>query len=87
MTGTRKDRPKLEELHKTLRKGDMVVVYKLDRISRSTKHLIELTEVFMEKGVDFVSIQAGICHSRPIFCPSRLGVNGLNNSAHSLRKH
>ena len=40
-----------------LRKGDKVVVYKLDRISRSTKHLIELSELFNEKGVDFVSIQ------------------------------
>ncbi|PEW23994.1 recombinase family protein, partial [Bacillus cereus] len=37
MTGTRRDRPQLEELLKVLRSGDKVVVYKLDRISRSTK--------------------------------------------------
>lgn len=60
MTGTRKDRPRLEEMIKYLRQGDMVVVYKLDRISRSTKHLIELTEQFEKLGVDFISIQDNI---------------------------
>ncbi|MEP9408590.1 recombinase family protein [Peribacillus frigoritolerans] len=60
MTGTRKDRPKLEEMIKFLREGDKVVVYKLDRISRSTKHLIELTEQFEKLGVHFVSIQDNI---------------------------
>lgn len=42
MTGTKKDRPQLEELLKVLRQEDKVVVYKLDRIYRSTKHLIEM---------------------------------------------
>lgn len=46
LTGTRKNRPGLEELLKTLRSGDKIVVYKLERISRSTKHLIELSELF-----------------------------------------
>lgn len=56
MTGIKKDRPQLEELLKVLRKGDKIVIYKLDRISRSTKHLIELSEKFKELGVDFISI-------------------------------
>ncbi|KZD44853.1 DNA-invertase [Bacillus cereus] len=43
LTGTRRDRPQLEDLLKILRSGDKIVVYKLDRISRSTKHLIELS--------------------------------------------
>ncbi|SEG88341.1 Resolvase, N terminal domain [Bacillus sp. ok061] len=60
MTGTKKDRPQLEELLKVLRKGDKIVVYKLDRISRSTKHLIELREKFKELGVDFISIHDNI---------------------------
>lgn len=34
-----------------------MVVYKLDRISRSTKHLVELMEHFEAKGINFVSIQ------------------------------
>lgn len=56
-SGKRKNRPQLDELLKVLRKGDTVVVYKLDRISRSTKHLIELMEQFEAKGIHFVSIQ------------------------------
>lgn len=56
-SGKRKNRPQLDELLKVLRKGDTVVVYKLDRISRSTKHLIELMEYFKAKGIHFVSIQ------------------------------
>jgi DNA invertase Pin-like site-specific DNA recombinase len=56
MSGTRKDRPQLEALLAGLKPGDKVVVYKLDRISRSTKHLIELVELFEAKGVEFVSI-------------------------------
>ncbi|MDQ0415805.1 recombinase family protein [Mesobacillus stamsii] len=60
ITGTKKDRPALNEMLKMLRSGDRVVVYKLDRISRSTKHLIELAELFEEKGVEFVSISDSI---------------------------
>ncbi|HEM1339007.1 TPA: recombinase family protein, partial [Listeria monocytogenes] len=42
VTGSKRDRPQLEDMIKGLREGDSVVIYKLDRISRSTKHLIEL---------------------------------------------
>lgn len=59
-SGKRKSRPQLDELLKVLRKDDTVVVYKLDRISRSTKHLIELMEYFEIKGIHFVSIQDNI---------------------------
>ncbi|MEH7126030.1 recombinase family protein [Bacillus sp. JJ1773] len=60
ITGTKKDRPALNEMLKMLRPGDRVIVYKLDRISRSTKHLIELVELFEEKEVEFVSVQDNI---------------------------
>lgn len=60
MTGSRQDRPQLEEMLKFLREGDTVVVYKLDRISRSTKHLIQLSEFFDENDVQFVSLQDSI---------------------------
>lgn len=56
-SGKKKSRPQLDDLLKVLRKGDTVVVYKLDRISRSTKHLIELMEHFEAKGIHFISIQ------------------------------
>lgn len=60
ITGTKKDRPVLNEMLKMLRIGDRVIVYKLDRISRSTKHLIDLSELFEEKGVEFVSLSDNI---------------------------
>ena len=60
ITGTRKDRFSLEELLKVIRPGDKLIVYKLDRISRSTKHLIELSELFDSLNVDFISIADNI---------------------------
>ena len=66
ITGTKKDRPELEEMLKTLRAGDTVIVYKLDRISRSTKHLIELSDFFNENNVEFISIQDKIDTSTPM---------------------
>ena len=35
-----KERPELERMIKMLRKGDVVIVWKLDRLGRSLKHLI-----------------------------------------------
>ncbi len=57
VTGTKTDRPKLQELLSYARKGDQIVVYKLDRLSRSTKHLIELAEELEEREIELVSIQ------------------------------
>ena len=66
MSGKRKDRPELEKMLEMLRPGDRVVVYKLDRIGRSLKHLIELVEHFHEIGVEFVSLHENIDTSTPI---------------------
>jgi DNA invertase Pin-like site-specific DNA recombinase len=66
MTGTKKERPKLAEMMTILRPGDKVVIYKLDRIGRSTKHLIDLSEYFEKRGVEFVSIQDSIDTSTPM---------------------
>lgn len=60
ITGTKKDRPAFNEMVKYLREGDTVVVYKLDRIGRSTKHLVDLINDFQEKGINFVSINENI---------------------------
>lgn len=56
ITGKTKHRPELDKMLETLREGDQVVVVKLDRIGRNTKHLIELSERFASMGVDFVSL-------------------------------
>ncbi|MCU5201671.1 MULTISPECIES: recombinase family protein [Bacillus cereus group] len=65
-SGKKKDRPVLAEMINRLKSGDTVVVWKLDRISRNTKHLIELAETFKKKGVKFVSIQDKIDTETPM---------------------
>lgn len=54
---SRKDeRVELSNAIKAATEGDVFVVYKLDRLARSTKELYELTEQFQKKGVYFVSL-------------------------------
>ena len=43
----------------SLRTKDIVVVYKIDRIARSLKGLIEIVELLKEKKVDLVSLDSG----------------------------
>lgn len=59
-SGAKSDRPELEQLIKALSAGDTVVVYKLDRISRSTKHLIEFANYLKDNDIHFTSLQDGI---------------------------
>lgn len=53
---SRKERPELQNALKAGAKGDVFVIYKLDRLARSTKELYQLTDQLKEKGVEFVSI-------------------------------
>ncbi|WP_025116592.1 recombinase family protein [Lysinibacillus fusiformis] len=50
------ERQELEHAMKAATHGDLFVVYKLDRLARSTKELYTLTEQLKEKGVEFASI-------------------------------
>ena len=47
------DRPALASMLDYVREGDTVVVTKLDRIARSTKHLLEITDLLKTKKVVF----------------------------------
>lgn len=51
-SGTRTDRPKLGEAFAHLRDGDVLVVWRLDRLGRSTKDLIEKTNRLDEIGAE-----------------------------------
>lgn len=50
-------REELMQVLRILRTGDKFVVYKLDRLARSTKRLIEIADELREKEVEFVNIQ------------------------------
>ena len=60
MTGTKRDRPELVKMLDRMTEGDTVVVESLSRLGRSTKDLIELTELFERKGVHLVSLKESI---------------------------
>lgn len=54
---TRKtERTELQHALKAATKEDRFVVYKLDRLARSTKELYQLTDDMGQRGIDFVSI-------------------------------
>lgn len=55
-SGVREDRAGLNDMLSYLRKGDIIMVYKTDRIFRSLKNMIDLIERFNEKGILFKSI-------------------------------
>jgi DNA invertase Pin-like site-specific DNA recombinase len=59
-SGKREDRPGLAELMHFLRAGDTLVVWKLDRLGRDLKHLIELVNELAERGVKFRSLTENI---------------------------
>ena len=60
VSGAIKHRASLDNLLKDLSKGDVLVVWKLDRLSRSTLHLLQLMEDLRENGVDFIAVTQGI---------------------------
>ncbi|MFY0667627.1 MAG: recombinase family protein [Alteromonas stellipolaris] len=55
-SGAKSNRPSLNELISNLRAGDVIVVYKLDRLGRSLKHLVELIDSLSKKNVGLVSL-------------------------------
>ncbi len=65
ITGSKTERKGLEEALSHLRKGDTLVVWRLDRLGRSLKHLIDTLKGFHEKGIEFKSLTENIDTSTP----------------------
>ena len=65
ISGSKQRRPALDEMLREIKNYDTVLVYKIDRIGRSFKHLFELMEIFEEHGVEFNSATQSIDTSRP----------------------
>jgi len=68
VSGTKDNRPALNQLMDDAKKRrfDAVLVWRFDRMARSTKHLILALEEFRNLGVDFVSYQENIDTSSPL---------------------
>ena len=60
MAGGTKKRPRLEAAMAALGEGDVLTVYKLDRLARSMSDLIELVEAIEKKGAHLASITEAI---------------------------
>lgn len=59
-TGTLRERPELSQCLRMLRKGDVLVVWKLDRLARSLKDLVEIVQDLQDRGVGFKSLTESI---------------------------
>ena len=60
VTGVKADRPGLTLALSHLREGDTLVVWRLDRLGRSLKHLIETVTTLREQGISFKSLTENI---------------------------
>lgn len=67
-TGSDLSRPELNRLREGVKRGDYdaVLVWKIDRLSRSLKHLLTLFEEFENNDVSFISVQENIDFKGPI---------------------
>jgi DNA invertase Pin-like site-specific DNA recombinase len=60
ISGAKSHRPGLEALLKFARKGDIIVVWRLDRLGRSMKDLISLVSTLEDKGIQIISLNESI---------------------------
>jgi DNA invertase Pin-like site-specific DNA recombinase len=60
VSGTKARRPGLEQALSHLRAGDTLVVWRLDRLGRSLRHLIDTVTELQEKGIGFKSLTESI---------------------------
>jgi len=75
VSGIKAHKPEYERMVSYLRAGDTIVIWKLDRLGRSTRGLIELVEELGRKGIHLVSLNDPIDTTSPggllvfqIFC-------------------
>ncbi len=65
VSGSKSARPGLDQMMDTLRDGDTVVVWRLDRLGRSLKHLIELVSLFEKNNIGLKCVHDSIDTTTP----------------------
>jgi len=60
VSGSKRDRAELNALLDLLRKGDKLVVWRLDRLARSQRDLLEISDLINSKGAELVSLMDSI---------------------------
>ena len=66
VSGVQAHKPNWEKLLAHARPGDTVVIWRLDRLGRSTKHLIEVVEDLSRRQLHLISLQDPIDRGRTI---------------------
>lgn len=61
-----KERPELEKMINMTRNGDIIIIWKIDRLARSLMELLNVSATLQEKGVDLVSIDGKIDTTTPM---------------------
>ncbi|MFN7251491.1 MAG: recombinase family protein [Anaerobacillus sp.] len=56
ISGAKRDRPELNKMLEELQAGDTVLIVSIDRLSRSTKDLLEIVELIKSKGAYLKSV-------------------------------
>jgi len=65
VSGTKTSRPGLDAMLEDVEPGDVVTVYKLDRLGRSTAHVVTLLHELTERGVHVRSLSDGLDTTTP----------------------
>lgn len=65
ISGASEHREGLDTLLDVAREGDTIVVWRLDRLARSLKHLIELARTFDDRGIQLISLTDNIDTTTP----------------------
>ncbi|EDV0343368.1 recombinase family protein [Salmonella enterica subsp. enterica serovar Minnesota] len=66
ISGKTSERPGLKKLLKALSSGDTLIVWKLDRLGRSMRHLVTLIEELRQRDINFRSLTDSIDTSTPM---------------------
>lgn len=65
ISGAKSERPGLARALEYLREGDTLIVWKLDRLGRSLKHLVNTVDELRNRGIGFVSLQENLDTTTP----------------------
>src|SRR5262245_58430032 len=88
-SGARATRPELAAALRACREGDVLVVWKLDRLGRSMKHLVEIVEDLQQRGIGFqvltgIEVDTTTPHGKFAF---QLSLSRLNHWLPRIQAH
>jgi DNA invertase Pin-like site-specific DNA recombinase len=66
VSGSTTERPQLSKAMERLEAGDVLTVWKLDRLGRNTRHVLDVIETIRERGVGFRSLTEGLDTTGPM---------------------